>query len=368
LQVAPVGVLTPAYPLISSDLGIPSFFTNLQVSWCILAWFSHHMSCCPHPLLSSSSGFGGWDGQPAEIAGCFRPRSGFISCMLESSVSSTSRLWIGGNQRWLVPFVLLFPLLSTALPSDSVLFDCLLLGMTRQISTLEEKHSRDQAELVQRCADFEEKYFQSQTELSQVSTALDDANALSSSLHAQLNSEKVRNCALPRWVPITCSVYEGVDFCLQEEKRILAASRDNIDRLYLDSSNSLTILERSHRFTMEELDNQRCRLQESADEVTHLKQLISAKDATIKELRASKKSIAQELETARLAAKVAEETSVTLKAQRDKAMDKAIRAGRILMRRPSVTVPEDIRADVNAAPDSSSRPSSSVAPEKDITK
>jgi hypothetical protein len=63
--------------------------------------------------------------------------------------------------------------------------------MTRQISTLEEKHSQDQAELVQRCADFEEKYSQSQTELGQVSAALDDANALSSSLHAQLNSEKV---------------------------------------------------------------------------------------------------------------------------------------------------------------------------------
>ena len=63
--------------------------------------------------------------------------------------------------------------------------------MTRQISTLEEKHSRDQAELVQRCSDFEEKYSQSQTELAQVSAALDDANALSSSLHAQLNSEKV---------------------------------------------------------------------------------------------------------------------------------------------------------------------------------
>ena len=119
---------------------------------------------------------------------------------------------------------------------------------------------------------------------------------------------------------------------------------------------------------MEELDNQRCKLQESADEVTRLKQLISAKDATIKELRASKKSIVQELETARLAAKVAEETSVTLKAQRDRAMDKAIRAGRILMRRPGVVVPEDIRADVNAAPDSSSRPSSSIAPEKNITK
>jgi hypothetical protein len=63
--------------------------------------------------------------------------------------------------------------------------------MTRQVSTLEEKHSRDQAELVQRCADFEEKYSQSQTELGQVSTALDDANALSSSLHAQLDSENV---------------------------------------------------------------------------------------------------------------------------------------------------------------------------------
>jgi septal ring factor EnvC (AmiA/AmiB activator) len=163
-------------------------------------------------------------------------------------------------------------------------------------------------------------------------------------------------------------VFEGVDFCLQEEKRILVASRDSLDRLYRDSSNSLTILERSHRFTMEELDNQRCKLQESTDEVTRLKQLISAKDATIKELRASKKSIAQELETAPLAAKVAEETSVTLRAQRDRAMDKAIRAGRILMRRPGVVVPEDIRADVNVAPDSSSRPSSSIAPEKNITK
>jgi hypothetical protein len=76
--------------------------------------------------------------------------------------------------------------------------------------------------------------------------------------------------------------------------------------------------------------------------------LISAKDAAIKELRASKKSIAQELDAAQLAAKVAEETSITLRVQRDRAIDKAIRAGRILMRRPGVVVPEDIRADVNA--------------------
>jgi chromosome segregation ATPase len=163
-------------------------------------------------------------------------------------------------------------------------------------------------------------------------------------------------------------MFEGVDSCLQEEKRALVASRDNLDRLYRDSSNSLTILDRSHRFTMEELDNHRCKLQESTDDMIRLRQLISAKDAAIKELRGSKKSIAQELETAQLAVKVVEETSITLRAQRDRAMDKAIRVGRILMRRPGVVVPDDIRADVNAAPDSSSRPSSSVAPEKDIAK
>jgi hypothetical protein len=163
-------------------------------------------------------------------------------------------------------------------------------------------------------------------------------------------------------------MFEEADSCLQEEKRVIVTSRDNLDRLYRDSSNSLTILERSHRFTMEELDNHRCKLQESTDDVIRLRQLISAKDAAIKELRASNKSIAQELETAQLAVKFAEETSVTLRAQRDRAMDKAIRAGRILMRRPDVVVPDDIRADVNAAPDSSSRPSSSVAPEKDVAK
>jgi hypothetical protein len=127
-------------------------------------------------------------------------------------------------------------------------------------------------------------------------------------------------------------------------------------------------LERSHRFTREELDNHRYKLQEPLDDVICLKQLVSTKDAVIKDLCASKKSVAQELETTRLAVKVAEETSATLRAQRDKAMDKAIRAGRILMRRPGVVVPDDIMADVNAAPDSSSHPSSSVAPEKNTAK
>jgi hypothetical protein len=119
---------------------------------------------------------------------------------------------------------------------------------------------------------------------------------------------------------------------------------------------------------MADLDNHRHKLQESKDDILRLRQLVSSKDSVIKDLRASKRSVIQELEAARLATKVAEDTSTTLKAQHDKAMDKSIRAGRILMRRPCVIVPDDIVADVNAAPDSLSRPSSSVAPEKNIAK
>ena len=93
-----------------------------------------------------------------------------------------------------------------------------------------------------------------------------------------------------------------------------------------------------------------------------------SKDSVIKDLRASKRSVAQELEAARLATKVAEDNCVALKAQRDKAMDKAIRAGRILMRRPGIVVPDDIVVDVKATPDALGRPSSSIAPAKDIAK
>jgi hypothetical protein len=119
---------------------------------------------------------------------------------------------------------------------------------------------------------------------------------------------------------------------------------------------------------MEDLDNHCYKLQESLDDMNRLWQLVSSKDSIIKDLRASKRSVVQELEAARLAVKAAEDTSTTLKAQRDKAMDKAIRVGQILMRRPGVIVSNDIVVDVNVAPDSLSRPSSSVAPDKNITK
>jgi hypothetical protein len=136
--------------------------------------------------------------------------------------------------------------------------------------------------------------------------------------------------------------------------------------LYRDANNYLTILERSHRFTMADLEHHRRELQASQDEVLRLRQLVSSKDSVIKDLRTSKRSVVHELEAAQLATKIAEDNSTILKAQHDKAIDKAIRAGRILMRRPGVIVPDDIVTDVKAAPDSSSRPSSSVTPEKNI--
>jgi hypothetical protein len=45
-----------------------------------------------------------------------------------------------------------------------------------------------------------------------------------------------------------------------------------------------------------------------------LRQLVSSKDSVIKDMCASKRSVAQELEAARLAAKVAEDNCVVLKA------------------------------------------------------
>jgi hypothetical protein len=48
-----------------------------------------------------------------------------------------------------------------------------------------------------------------------------------------------------------------------------------------------------------------------------------------------------------------------MKAWCDKAMDKAVRTGQILMKRPGVVVPDDIGADVLAASATSSNPSTS---------
>ena len=66
---------------------------------------------------------------------------------------------------------------------------------------------------------------------------------------------------------------------------------------------------------MSDLDHHRRELQVSQDEVLWLRQLVSSKDSIVKDLRASKKSVAQELEAARLATKVAEDNCTILNAR-----------------------------------------------------
>jgi hypothetical protein len=77
----------------------------------------------------------------------------------------------------------------------------------------------------------------------------------------------------------------------REERQKLLASQNNLDKLYRGASSSLTTLERSHRFSMEELERKRNELKESQDEVLALSEFLSSKDSTIKDLRASKKLV-----------------------------------------------------------------------------
>jgi hypothetical protein len=54
-------------------------------------------------------------------------------------------------------------------------------------------------------SDLEEKYSQGQTELAWVSASLNDANTLNSTLHAQLDSEKVTSELRFTWLHLLCS-------------------------------------------------------------------------------------------------------------------------------------------------------------------
>jgi chromosome segregation ATPase len=107
--------------------------------------------------------------------------------------------------------------------------------------------------------------------------------------------------------------------------RRLLDSHDSLDKLYCDASGSLTTLERSHHFTMSELDRHRDELKVSQNEVSRLNRLLSSRDSVIRELHASKKHVSQELEIARRNIKVLEDDCGIMKALCDKAMDKAVR-------------------------------------------
>ena len=120
---------------------------------------------------------------------------------------------------------------------------------------------------------------------------------------------------------------------------------------------------------MSELDRHRDKLKISQNEVTQLNRLLSSRDSVIRELCASKKHVSQELEVARRDTEAARRDIKVLKGDRDvmkalcdKAKDKAVRAGRILMKRPGVVVLDDIAADVLAASVNTSKPSSSDSP------
>ena len=71
---------------------------------------------------------------------------------------------------------------------------------------------------------------------------------------------------------------------------------------------------------MSDLDHHRNELHASQDEVLRLGRLLSTKDSTIKDLRASKKTVAQEQEATQLAVKTLEDNCTVPNAQRDKAM------------------------------------------------
>jgi chromosome segregation ATPase len=144
--------------------------------------------------------------------------------------------------------------------------------------------------------------------------------------------------------------------------RRLLDSHNSLDKLYRDASGSLTTLERSHRFTTSELERQRDELKVSQNEVSRLNRLLSSRDSIIRELRASKKLVSQELEIARRDIKVLEDDRGIMKALCDKAMDKVVRAGRILMKRHVVVVPNDIVADVLVASIRTSKPFPSSDP------
>lgn len=145
---------------------------------------------------------------------------------------------------------------------------------------------------------------------------------------------------------------------------MLSSSHNSLAGLYRDASNSLTTPERSHRYTMKELQCNRDELQESQDEMSALYNSLSSKDSTIKDLRASKKFLSQELDTAKHNIRFLEGDPEILKAGYDKAMDKKIRVGHILKKKPNVVVPTDALAasGTTAKVPAPSRPKADSAP------
>jgi hypothetical protein len=185
LRIAPVGDPSSSHQLISHDLGVPSFFSNLQVIWFLLVWL-YLVDFCSYTHLFLMSGIGWRDGWSAEIAGCLCPRRSFVFDTLESSAASAAGIWFGDGECWLVPFV---SSLATWLICSLAEHPCVTVFLI---------------DMALRYYDLEEKYSQGQTDLARVSASLNDANTLNSTLHAQLDSEKVTNELSFTWLYLLC--------------------------------------------------------------------------------------------------------------------------------------------------------------------
>jgi hypothetical protein len=61
LRVVPVGNPSSSHQLTYHDLGVPSFFSNLQVFWFLLVWLLPQADNCYHACLFLMPGIGWWD-------------------------------------------------------------------------------------------------------------------------------------------------------------------------------------------------------------------------------------------------------------------------------------------------------------------
>lgn len=132
----------------------------------------------------------------------------------------------------------------------------------------------------------------------------------------------------------------------RDENRALSIFRNNLDGLYKDIVAELTTLGNSQNLTMSELDKKRSELALLQGLVDELHESLSSNDSALKSLRALSKSQAKKLEVLDHKVGVFENDCKLLKASRDKAMDKVIHAGRLLMKKPDVVIPQDIVTDV----------------------
>jgi septal ring factor EnvC (AmiA/AmiB activator) len=95
-------------------------------------------------------------------------------------------------------------------------------------------------------------------------------------------------------------------------------------------------------FTMDDLQNKTTELEESQVVVKKLEKTLASQDSALKSLRASSKTQSEELDVLKHKVRVLESDHKVLKAAYDKAMDKVVRVARLLVKKPDVTVPEDI--------------------------